>query len=84
MIELKDLLSKYNNILFSEESKRESMAKIIGGVIGLSIQRKDVKIKNNNIYLNIKPIYKNEIFLKKDKIDKLLEIAFGQRPPTVK
>lgn len=84
MIEIKDLLAKYTHVLFSGEVKRETIAHIIGGVIGLSIKQEDVKIKNNVVYLNIKPIYKNEIFLKKEKISKLLEIAFGPRPPVVK
>jgi len=62
MIEIKDLLLKFNNFLLSEEVKKESIRKIISEIIKTQIKTEDIKIKNNTIYLNIKPTYKNEIF----------------------
>ncbi|MBI2631126.1 hypothetical protein HYW73_02845 [Candidatus Nomurabacteria bacterium] len=81
MIEIKDLLSRFSNILLSEEGKKESVRKIVGEVIGIDIQKEKIKIKNNVIYLNVKPIYKNEIFLKQEKIFTKLEEAFGKKSP---
>jgi len=81
MIEIKDLLLKFNNILFSEEVKVESIRKIISEIIGLDIKKEDIKIKNNIIYLNIKPIYKNEILLKKDQIFLKLKENLGKKTP---
>ncbi|MFA5937299.1 MAG: hypothetical protein WC822_05500 [Candidatus Paceibacterota bacterium] len=81
MIEIKDLLLKFNNILFSEEVKVESIRKIISEIIGYEIKNKDIKIKNNIIYLNIKPIYKNEILLKKDQIFLKLKENLGKKTP---
>ena len=78
MIEIKDLLTKFKNILLSEEGKKESIRKIISEVIGVQIKSQDIKIKNNTIYLNIKPIYKNEIFLKQDQIFLKLEESLGK------
>ena len=74
MIEIKDLLLKFNNILLSEEAKKESIKNIISEIIGVKINSEDIKIKNGTIYLNIRPIYKNEIFLKKDLIRAILII----------
>ena len=82
MIEIKDLLSKFNNILLSEEGKKESVRSIISEVIEVEINSKDIKIKNNIIYLNIKPIYKNEIFLKQEKIFLKLQELFNQKAPS--
>ena len=81
MIEIKDLLLKFNNILLSEEVKKESIRKIISEIIKTQIKTEDIKIKNNTIYLNIKPIYKNEIFLKKNKIFSKLKEVLGKKIP---
>jgi hypothetical protein len=81
MIEIKDLLSKFRDILLSEEVKKESVRDIISKIIRTPIQIKDVKIKNSTVYLNIKPIYKSEIFLKRDEILDELEKSLGRKSP---
>lgn len=81
MIEIKDLLARFDNILLSEEVKKNSILDILERVLGLKIKTEDIKIKNNIIYLNIKPIYKSEIFLKKDKIFFELEKSLGKKSP---
>lgn len=68
MIEIKDLLSRFDTLLFSEERRVELIRNIISETIGLDIKKEDFKIRNNTIYLNIKPIYKNEILIKKEEI----------------
>lgn len=84
MIEIKDLLRKWDSVLTSGETKKESVRKIISEVIGIQIKKEDLEIKNNIIYLNIKPIYKNEILLKKDKISSRLQDYFGKRAPGIR
>lgn len=81
MIEIKDLLLKFNHLLFSEEAKKESVKNIISETIGVPIKSEDIKIKNGTVYLNIKPIYKSEILLKREKIDFLLENTLGKNSP---
>ncbi len=81
MIEIRDLLTRLSDILLSEEVKKESIRDIVSEIIGIQINSGDVKIKNNNVYLNIKPIYKNEIFLKKDKIFSKLKESLGKKTP---
>jgi len=73
MIEIKDLLSGLSDMLFKQEGKTEILRKTIGSVIGVEIKPEDLKIKNHTIYLNIKPIYKNEILLKQEEIFLKLE-----------
>jgi hypothetical protein len=81
MIEIKDLLSKWSGILLSEEVKLEAVSRIISEIIGVEIKKDQVKIKNSVIYLDIRPIYKNEIFLKQEKISAKLEEQFGKKIP---
>lgn len=81
MIEIKDLLERWSGILLSEEVKKETVGRIVSEAIGVNINTEQIKIKNSTIYLDIKPIYKNEIFLKQDKILSKLEEAFGKKTP---
>lgn len=82
MIEVKNLLEKFNHILLSEESKKESVRRAVSEALQTEIKSEDVKIKNNVVYLNIKPIYKNEVFLKQEQILKRLgELFLGKNPP---
>lgn len=79
MIEIKDLLARWGHVLLSGEFKKETIRGIISKAIGVKIESDDIKITNNTVYLNIKPIYRSEILLKKEKIDSLLEEAFNQK-----
>ncbi|MGH2564109.1 MAG: hypothetical protein ACRDE5_06335 [Ginsengibacter sp.] len=81
MIEIKDLLNRLNKNLFSEERKREVVRNTISKIIGVGIKSEDVQIKNNIIYLNIKPIYKNEIFIKKEQIFSELQKSTNGKTP---
>ncbi|KKR70516.1 MAG: hypothetical protein UU13_C0004G0012 [Candidatus Nomurabacteria bacterium GW2011_GWB1_40_7] len=81
MIEIKDLLGRFNNILLSEGRKKEAVKNVISETIGIQIKNQDIKIKNGIIYLSIKSIYKNEIFLKQDKILSRLKESFGKKIP---
>ena len=81
MIEVKDLLSRWSGILLGEESKIESIKNAVFETLGVQIKKEDIKIRNNTVFLNVKSIYKSEIFLKKDEILRKLEKTFGKRTP---
>ena len=81
MIEIKDLLLKFSNLFLSEEIKKNAILNSLKEVVGVEVEREDIKIKNNTIYLNIKPIYKNEILLKKDLINLKLKEALAKKAP---
>jgi hypothetical protein len=83
MIEIKDLLTRFGDILLGEEGKKETVRSVISSIIKTEIKSEDVKIKNNIIYLNIKPIYKNEIFLKEEQIFLALKETLGKKSPTL-
>jgi len=81
MIEVKNLLLKFNNLFFLKNLEINIIQKIIFDVVNLKINKEDIKIKNNLIYLNIKPIYKNEILFKKDLILIKLEKILNKKSP---
>ena len=81
MIEIKDLLSSFSEILLGEEGKKETVRSVISSSIKVEIKSEDIKIKNNIIYLNIKPIYKSEILLKKEHILIALKEFLGRKSP---
>ncbi len=73
MIELKDLLSRFDKILSSNTARKNIVAETIKEVAGLDVETKNINIKGDTIYLFIKPIYKNELLLKKDMFFRELE-----------
>jgi len=82
MIEVKNLLARFEKILLSEENKRESVRRALAEALNLEINPADVRIKNNTVYLRLKPIYKNEILLKQEQIlGRIQELLLGQVSP---
>jgi hypothetical protein len=77
MLEIKDLLGRFSNIILSGEGRKQILKEALFEATGIIIETKNISIKNNVVYLNIKPIYKNEIFLKKDKIFEKLKDKIG-------
>lgn len=78
MIEIKDLLNRFSNIILSGETKKQVIKEALYEAVGILVSTKDITIKNNIVYLNIKPLYKNEIFLKKEKIFSVLKNKIGE------
>jgi len=81
MIEIKDLLLKLDNLLVSEEIKKQSICDAIVSTTKIKLSLGDIKIKNNIVYLNIRPIYKNEVFIKKDLINSKIKEFLGEKAP---
>lgn len=81
VVEIKNLLAQFSEILLSEEIKKKFVRDAISQVIGLPIDSGDIRIKSNTVYLKIKPIYRNEIFLKKDTISAKLRQYFSRKTP---
>lgn len=78
MLEIKDLLSRFSRIILSGEGRKQAIKEALFEATGIIVETKNISIKNNVIYLNIKPIYKNEIFFKKDKIFEKLKDKIGE------
>jgi hypothetical protein len=81
MIEIKDLLLKAGNLIYASETQKEIIKQSILEVTKISISKKEFVLKNKIIYLNIKTILKNEIFLKKNEILNKLKETLGTKAP---
>ncbi len=81
MIEIKDVLINFEHLLQKGEMRKSIIVDVFKQVLNIDLETKDIDIKNGVLYLNIKPIYKNEIFIKKDKINLALETALGKKSP---
>jgi len=82
MIEIKDLLGKFDSLLTSEVVKKATIRDVLRKILDLKIESDDISIKNSVVYVNIKPIYKSEILVKRKEIDALLAESLGKRAPT--
>ena len=81
MIEIKDLLLNLRNLLLTEDSKKPLIIDIILKATGLELKKENLEIKGGVLYLIIKPIYKNEIFIKKDEILSQLKQKLDKKAP---
>ncbi len=81
MIEIKDLLNSFKEVLLGEELRKEKIAFIIENITKIKIDTKNIEVKNSKVVLDIKPIFKNEVFLKKEKILEEFRNNFSKRIP---
>jgi hypothetical protein len=81
MFEIKELLLPFEKILNSNELRLDQIRLILIKHLGVNIQREKIELKNNKIFLKLKPIFKNQILLKKDKIILDLEKELGKKYP---
>ena len=63
MIEIKDLLTRFDNILLSEQSKKEAVRRVLSQTVNLEISSNDIEIKNGTVYLKILTILKVSFIL---------------------
>jgi hypothetical protein len=68
MIELSQLLGKFEKLLSDGELGKEAVQKALKDAAGLEIPKEKINIRSGTIYLDIKPLYKNEILIKKDLV----------------
>ncbi len=73
MIEIKDLLLRFNKLIDNEEIKVSLIKETILEVLNIDIPKEKIVFKNGILKLDINPIYKNEIFFNKEKILKKIE-----------
>lgn len=70
MIEIKDLLLRFNKLIDNEEIKISLIRESILEVLKIDIPKNKIIFKNGILKLDINSIYKNEIFLNWEKISK--------------
>ncbi|MEK7588787.1 MAG: hypothetical protein AAB438_03130 [Patescibacteria group bacterium] len=81
MIEIKDRLLGFEDLILKGEFKKEALLGVLSKYVKKDLKKSDIKIENNTIFLNIKPIFKNELFLNKEKIQKEISLVLGNKVP---
>jgi len=81
MVDIKDIFAKYTEILLKEEGKTTAVIEAISETTGIELKKEIIKIRNGTIFLQTKPIYKNEIFKKKEEILQKIKEKQGEKHP---
>ena len=68
MLSLNAFLEKFKNITQPDEAVIRLLSETIKKEAGVEIPTKNISIKNSNAYIKTKSLYKNEIYIKKEKI----------------
>ena len=75
---INNFLDKFKKILAVKEAPYDVVIAVIKENLGLKIERSNVKIKGNTIYIQSSPLVKNEILIKKSFILNDLSKITGQ------
>jgi uncharacterized ubiquitin-like protein YukD len=66
-------LEKYKNFGQSEKKLKEKIIKTIKDFFDINLETRQIEIKNGKIFIKISGVEKAEIFLNKNKLEKILE-----------
>ena len=65
---LSDLLSKYRNLIPTDSLKKEAVIEVIMKCFNINLEKKDISLSNNIIYLKTSTKLKAEVFIHKAEI----------------
>lgn len=82
MADIKDLLSKFNNILNKGFAEKDVIVRVFERVLDIKIDREDVSFKNDTLFIKSDSYLKAEIKLNKESL--LKEIKKQGLEKTVK
>ena len=68
MKNISSFLDKFKKIIKSDEDLKDKICSSVKKHTGLEINKNSILIKNKTAYIKEKPHFKNEIFMKKEKI----------------
>lgn len=68
MFNISNFLEKFVKLNSNSVSIKKSIIKIIRDITNIQLNPEELEIKEGKFYLNCKPIIRNHIFTKKDKI----------------
>jgi len=81
MILLSSLLEKYKNIVPTDSLKKEAVIEVISKCFQINLEKKDISLSNNVIYLKTSSKLKSEVFMHKIMILKNLKDILKQNAP---
>lgn len=68
MIPLSQLLVRFKNLTNTEKAKKQLVSEELSLVLGFPIPHTSISFSKNTVIINVQPIIKTEVFLKKGEI----------------
>lgn len=75
---LDQFLQKFRHIIPRETLIKDAFIQVIHEIFSLSLNKKEITVRGKIIFLSTSPIIKQEIFLQKENILKLLSEKVGE------
>ncbi|MFM7088081.1 MAG: hypothetical protein ACKOW9_00910 [Candidatus Paceibacterota bacterium] len=73
MIEIKDLLHRFEKILGHESVKINIVQGVLKNHFSILVEKQQIVIKGKTLFFKIKPVFRNEILIHKEKFLRLLK-----------
>lgn len=73
MLEISNFLQKFLSLEKDNNTKLAIILDVIKQTAGLELKREMLEIKGDNLKLNCNPVFRNEIFMHKTKIEDSLK-----------
>jgi len=74
-----DFLKKFEVILPPNQKLKEAVNSALKETIGMSIKEEKITVSGKSIYLDISPAFKNKIFIKKEKIEEIINQKLNKK-----
>ena len=84
MIELNSFLEKFKKFINTDEEVKKVVISVVEEKTGIKLEKINIKIKENILYLKEHPAVKNEIFMNKETILKEIQKLSGQKIINIK
>lgn len=76
-IHISELFKKIKAYISKTSFDKETISTIVNTTTGLKLQPQAFSLKNTVLYVECKPVYRNEIFLKKEAIIQMIASQTG-------
>jgi uncharacterized membrane protein len=78
---ISSLLKKFTSITPPDESVRKEVVRILESEYNISLDIGDVRVQSGVVYLEVSPLIKTEVVIKKEELLSLLQISLGDSAP---
>jgi hypothetical protein len=79
MKQISSFLEKFSRLIKDNKDLKKEILLAVKSAANISLDEKNISIKNGTLYIKEKPQVKNEIFMKKEKILSSIEQILGKK-----
>jgi uncharacterized membrane protein len=78
---ISSLLKKFTSITPPDESVRKEVVRILESDYNISLDIGDVRVQSGVVYLEVSPLIKTEVVMRKEELLSLLQKSLGDSAP---